>query len=211
MEFQRARTQAQIENRREEILNSCYALFQQEEYDNITLKAISEMTSISRTSMYSYYKAKEEVFLDLLKREYLNWGFELKKSFDAAESITREELCHLITDTYLQRETMMQLLSVHLTAIEKNCSLEKLTQFKKESKQVFDILAEGIAKTFPSAAAEDRILFQQQFLVFSHGLYPSSHPTEKQKEAMEGAGAPMLSCELNEFCYRGLLLLSSQL
>ena len=211
MEFQRARTQEQIENRREEILNSCYTLFQQEEYDSITLKAISEMTSISRTSMYSYYKTKEEVFLDLLKREYLNWGLELKKYFDAAASITREELCRLITDTYLQRETMMQLLSVHLTAIEKNCSLKTLTQFKKESQQVFDTLSEGIRKTFPSASPADRDLCLQQFLVFTFGLYPSSHPTEKQRKAMEEAKVPVLSCELNEFCYKGLMLLSAQL
>ena len=211
MEFQRARTQEQIENRREEILNSCYALFHEEEYDNITLKTISEMTSISRTSMYSYYRTKEEVFLDLLKREYLKWGLELKKNFDAADSLTREKLCHVITDTFLQRETMMQLLSVHLTAIEQNCSLAKLTQFKKESQHVKNILFEGIAKAFPLASLDDRVLFQQQLLVFTFGLYPFSHPTEKQKEAMEKAGVPMLSCELNEFCYKGLLLLSSQL
>lgn len=211
MEFQRARTQEQIENRREEILNSCCTLFQQEEYDNITLKAISEMTSISRTSMYSYYQTKEEVFLDVLKREYLDWGLEIKKKFEAVDSITQEEFCHLITDTFLSREIMMKLLSVHLTAIEQNCSLEKLTQFKKESQRVFDALTEGIAKTFPMAASSDRVLFMQQFLVFIFGIYPFSHPTEKQKAAMEGAGLSMMPFDLNEFCYKGLLLLSSQL
>lgn len=211
MEFQRARTQEQIENREQEILNACALLLQQKEYEDITLKAISEMTSISRTSMYSYYQKKEEVFLDLLKREYTDWGRELKEAFSHTSSMTRENFCQLLTDTLLQRETMMELLSVHLTAIEKNCSLEKLVSFKAESQEVFDILADGIKTFFPQADLETRTLFLNQFLIFTYGLYPYSHPTAKQKDALEKAGISMDIPEPNQFCFKGLLLLAAQL
>lgn len=211
MEFQRARTKEQIQNREDEILSACYTLLQQEEYELITLKAISEIISISRTSLYSYYQTKEEVFLDLLKREYLAWGEELRDAFDQKQAMEKEEFCHLLTDTLLRRDILMELLSVHLTAIEKNCSLEKLILFKKESQKVFDILMNGIAKFFPQVDLKKRVLFLQQFLIFTYGLYPYSHPTEKQQTALKQAGIRSDTPETNQFCYKGLLLLAAEL
>ena len=76
----------------------------------------------------------------------------------------REDFCHLLTDTLLQRKIMMELLAVHLIAIEKNCSLEKLTEFKAESQRVFEILEQGLEKFFPQTDEASRTMFMRNWL-----------------------------------------------
>ena len=69
----RARSTAEIEERRNEILQSARELLAEEEYEEITLGTIAQRISISRPSVYTYYKTKEEVIVDLMIREYQLW------------------------------------------------------------------------------------------------------------------------------------------
>ena len=179
MSFQRARTREQIKNRQKEILSASKHLFEEADYDSITLKAISESTSICRSSMYSYYTSKEDVFLDLLKYEYLDWGEALSRAFEKRPPMSREEFCRFLTDSLLSRETMARLWSLHMTTLEKNCSLEKLTDFKKSIQPVMDTFEEGLGIIFPSSGMSEREDFLAHFFIFTLSLYPYCHCTEK--------------------------------
>ena len=59
--------------RREEILDACAQLYEQKPFREITLGEIGEKTSFTRTSIYNYFRTKEEIFLALLEREYRIW------------------------------------------------------------------------------------------------------------------------------------------
>ena len=211
MSFQRARTREQIRNRQKEILDACRVLFEDNDYDSITLKAISESTSICRSSMYSYYQSKEDLFLDLLKDDYLDWGKTLKKGFDRRPPMTREEFCRFLTDTLLEREEMSRLWSLHMTTLEKNCSLEKLTEFKKSIQPVMDTFDEGLKVIFPSSNEKSREEFQAHFFIFSFSLYPYCHCSDKQARAMENAGVCGMNRDIKDLCYSGVYLLTLNL
>ena len=64
MDFQRANTESQIEIRKNEIINACDVLYTTGDYESVTIQKIAEMTSIGRSSIYTYYKTKEEILLD---------------------------------------------------------------------------------------------------------------------------------------------------
>lgn len=189
MEFQRARTQEQVDTRRKEILNACEELFQTTDYDEITLKGIAERTSISRTSLYSYYQTKEDVFLGLLEREYLQWHAALGEALAREDAMTVDELCACLTDSMLERTTMRRLLSVNLTDIEKNCSFDRLKDFKKTAVgPVQEDLRSLIQRTFPQASEDAREWFRSIYSILVLNAYPYTHPTPKQMKACREAG-----------------------
>ena len=211
MGFKRARTREQIMNRQREILDACRELFEQYDYDSITLKAISESTSICRSSVYSYYQSKEDVFLDLLKQEYLDWGRALEGAFSRKPPMTREELCRFLTSSLLEREDMARLWSLHMTTLEQNCSLERLTDFKRSIQPVMDTFEQGLETVFPSSRECDREDFVTHFFIFTLSLYPYCTLSSKQREAMEEAGVCQSSRDINEICYSGVYLLTLNL
>lgn len=210
MDFQRARTEKQIANRQDEIISACDAIYEKDGFEDVTFKKISDNTSFARSSIYNYYTTKEEIFLDLLKRDYLAWHTAFKTKFDDTPTMTKETFCRFLTDSLLVRERMLQLMSVYLTTIENNCSDQRLGEFKKSLAAVMGDFSTGLAKYFPAAPEENRAAFQLAFFAYVHGLYPLTHPSKKQKKAMAyaGYGAP---AKFDDLCYSGLLLLAAAL
>lgn len=187
MEFKRARNDEQIANRQEEIINACYSLYSQGNYDDITFGKISEMTSISRPSIYNYYIAREEILLDVLEREYFKWHENFISSFDENRRLNKNDLCTLLVNSFDEFDIFLRLLSIQYSIIEKGCSFEKLTQFKMNTQKITNSLETVVGKTFSRSTIENRSSFV--LLIFSAigDFYNMCHPNDMQVKAMKVA------------------------
>ena len=193
MYFLRARTREQIEKRQLEILQACEKLFIAGGYENVNIKAISEMTTIGRSSIYTYYKTKEEMLLDLLRMELAGWEEELfawrelsaEMAGGAANRAAVRAFCEQFADILMEHEKMLRYFCLLYTLLEKNCRLEKLVEFKREAVPVIGRIAERLSGRFPmlSPDAADEVI--HQFIGFVLGMYPVSHLTPKQARAIE--------------------------
>jgi AcrR family transcriptional regulator len=209
--FIKARTEEQILSRKEEIINAADTLFSRSGYEGVHFKAISALTSIKRPAIYLYYKTKDEVLLDLLKRELLDWDRSLRKVIDTTETMTKEAFCALLTKTAASRDKMLRLFVILCTNIENQCRLENLTEFKRESGAAFITIEEGLTKFFPKAPADVKKAFRTGFMTYMHGLYPLAYPSQKQLDAMAGAGRAYTAPDFKKSFYHGLLLLAAEL
>lgn len=187
MDFKRARNDEQIANRQDEIINACYSLYSNGKYDDITFGKISEMTSISRPSIYNYYITREEILLDVLEKEYFKWYDNLKNSFDKNIRLNKKDLCDLLVNSFDGFDTFLRLLSIQYSIIEKNCSFEKLTQFKMNTQQVFKSLETVIVKTFSRSTAETRSTFILMIFSAVGGFYEMCNLNNTQNKAMKVA------------------------
>ncbi|MDD3338085.1 MAG: TetR family transcriptional regulator [Lachnospiraceae bacterium] len=211
MDFQRARTPEQIENRQNEIILACKEIYEKDGYDAVTMKGISEMTSFTRPAIYGYYKTKEEIFMDILKEEFSLWSEDFQKRCQRTNDNSRETFCSLLADSMCDRTVLLELLSVHLNTMENNTRLERLVEFKKTVYQFFDILRNQICCFFSDADEEHINDFFDHFIIYLNGLYPHIVHSEIQKQAMTLAGRPPVERNLRHVCYNGLLLISKSL
>ena len=65
--------------RKEEIINAFEELFFTMSYRDISMREIEQKITMTRSSIYNYFKTKEEIFLGMSQREYQRWGESLKK------------------------------------------------------------------------------------------------------------------------------------
>ena len=187
MDFKRARSDEQIANRQEEIINACYSLYSNGKYDDITFGKISEMTSISRPSIYNYYIAREEILLDVLEKEYFKWYENLKNSIDENTRLSKKDLCDLLTNSFNGFDIFLRLLSIQYSIIEKNCSFEKLTQFKMNTLSILKSLETIVGKTFPRSNTQDRSTFVLTVFSAVGSFYEMCNPNETQLKSMKVA------------------------
>lgn len=211
MDFQRARTKEQIGCRVDEILNACADLYSELDFEEITLKMISDRTSLSRTTMYGYYKTKEEIFLDLLNREYLSWNDALSAAVSKKPIDGREAFAKMVADSLHDKNIFLRLLSIQQTIIERNSSEEQLIRFKTESGVIFHTLEQGLKKAFPKAEKELRDQFVVQLLIYLLGFYPFTHPTRKQLTSLRAAGIEMPEINSAKLLYNGIYHLTEGL
>jgi AcrR family transcriptional regulator len=211
VDFIKARTEEQILSRKEEIINAADTLFSRSGYEGVHFKAISALTSIKRPAIYLYYKTKDEVLLDLLKKELLDWNLALRNVIDSSETMTKEAFCAFLAETVASRDKMLRLFVILCTNIENQCRLENLTEFKRESGAAFRTIGEGLDKYFPKAPADVKYAFMTAFMTYMHGLYPLAYPSQKQLDAMAGAGRAYTAPDFKKSFYHGLVFLAAEL
>ena len=196
-----------VDVRREEIINACEELYKKENFKDITLKQIGEKTTFSRTSIYNYFKTKEEIFLALFQREYEKWIEDLNKIYEKNERLMIEELANKLAHTIEKRPTLLKLLAMNLYDMEDNSKMEALVEFKQAYGNSIKAVKRCLDKFVTNMNEEEKTNFILSFFPFMYGIYPYAVVTAKQKEAMEKADVPFKKLTIYEIAYMGTLKL----
>ena len=174
--------------RKEEIISACEKLYKTMSFKDITLKEIGEETSFTRTSIYNYFRTKEEIFLALFEKEYDRWNEDLQRILAENEELTKEELAAKIASSLADREQLLKLLSMNNYDMEANSRPELLTSFKTAYGESMKNLCRVVERFCPEKSPEDIQGLIYVFFPFMFGIYPYTAVTDKQREAMAEAG-----------------------
>lgn len=187
--------------RKNEIINACALLYETMSFKDITIKEIGNATSFTRTSIYNYFRTKEEIFLALLQREYESWNQDLKQLHDEHKQLSVEQFSSELAHTLEKRTRMLKILSMNHYDMESNSRLETLVEFKKAYGNSLRIITCCLEKFFPKMSVHDIQDFIYAFFPFLFGIYPYTVVTDKQKEAMKKANANYVFLSLYEITY----------
>ena len=183
--------------RKAEIVDACAQLYGTLPFKDITLGAIGAKTSFTRTSIYNYFRTKEEIFLALLQREYVAWTEDLV-SLANSPALSAEDFASRFADILARRGCMLKLLSMNLYDIEAGSRLENLVEFKRVYNESLKAACACLSAHFPASTEEGRRGFVYAFFPFLFGVYPYTNSTEKQKEAMKIAGVAAPGYDISE-------------
>lgn len=192
------------DKRKEEIINACLKLYETRNFKDITIKDIGDIISLSRPSIYNYFHTKEEIFLELLKREYILWIEELEKMIQDNEELDKEDFAKLLAKSIDNRWKMLKLLSMNMYDIEENSRLEKLVEFKEVFTKSMETMKLCLDKFFKQMQEEEKTDFIYTFFPFMYGIYPYTMATEKQKEAIKIVGYQYNYMTIYEITYKAL-------
>lgn len=197
--------------RKEEIINACEELYKTIGFKEITLKEIAKVTTFTRTSIYNYFETKEEIFVEILKKEYVLWIKELQQIMDENEKLSRLEFSQKIAQSLENREQLLKILSMNMYDMEENSRMENLVEFKKIYGKSMQTMLLCIGKFFAKSSITERQTFIYQFLPFVYGIYPYTKVTDKQREAMKEAGMDYTYQSIYEISYNCLMQLLGEL
>ncbi len=203
--MKRAVTEEQINLRKEEIINEVSKMFDTIDYKDISMKTISERISIARSSLYCYYKSKEEIMLDIIKKDYLNFINLLTNTVRKKEDIAKN-----VCEIYLNHTKLLHIISTYLNDIETHVSLDTLIDFKTNFTKPFKELEDAFYETYSNVDKKDiRTIIDAMFML-THGLYPMIYPSEVQIKANLAANIHY-SLDKYQYCYNYLKLIFSKL
>lgn len=171
-------------SRREEIVNACEKLYHTMSFKDITIKDIGTATSFTRTSIYNYFRTKEEIFLALMQREYEHWADEMNRLADENETMSADSFASAAARSLEDHWQLLKLLAMNHYDMEENSRPERLTEFKAAYGASLDAVRACVRKFFPDKDCE-RFIFV--FFPFLFGVYPYSFATQKQLDAMREA------------------------
>jgi len=185
MTWERARSEEQKEHRITEIIDATARLYEAHTFEEITFVLIAKEAQFTRSNLYKYFNSKEEIFLEFLRHDIVRW----RK--DVVENIKPDRICSVKDFSAawvgLQRkhERFVKLLSILHNVIEKNVTIEKLTEFKRGAKEELFILAEVLCSIFPELTIEKAARFLQLQLAAAVGLFQMTDLSETQQQILD--------------------------
>ena len=205
----RAHSDSEIQARKDDILRSATDLLLHGDWGSLTLATVAEKTSISRPSMYNYYKVKEEIFLDLMIREYADWKADLETRLEP--KLTREDFCAALVDSLWGRDLLTMLIALYSEVPQDKCRTDFVERYHSEVHQFYTWFSEVRARQFPAASEKARNGFLVQFVRYCVTFRGMIHFPEEQMELIKEFGTFGELSDTKTICFDGLMLLSAGL
>ena len=187
MNWVRARSDEQIEQRINEIMDATARLYEEHRFEDITFAMIAKEADFTRSNLYRYFQTKEDIFLELMKHDIAVWRADILENF-ADQNITLHEFAEISVDLILKHRRMVKLFTILFTLLEPNSSLEALTAFKRKINEEIGMVAHFLSTVLPFSSIEAAAEFISAQSSLAIGAYPMMDLTAKQKEAMQTIG-----------------------
>jgi AcrR family transcriptional regulator len=128
---QRARTPDQKNMRAQAVLDAAWALFQDQDFDAITVARIAERAGLAKGTVFLYFASKEALFLEALRRELAAWLLEFNAWLElAAPSQDARLMAGQFAASLHARPSMLRLLAMLHSQLEPNAGLDAVIAFK---------------------------------------------------------------------------------
>jgi len=187
VDWVRARSDEQIEQRINEIVDATARLYEENRFEDITFAMIAKEANFTRSNLYRYFQTKEDIFLELLKHDIATWRKDILETFTDVPS-SLHEVAETSVDLILKHKRMVGLFTILFILLEPNASFKALTSFKQNITEEIGTVAQFLntALPFPSVEVATEYLTAQSYLVI--GAHPMMNLTQKQIEAMQTIG-----------------------
>ena len=207
MVFQRARKEEQRERRRQEILDAAWELFEQGGLEMVTFSTIGAKVSFTRQTIYTYYRSRDEVLLDLLGRKVEEFYRDIREMFPVGQLVTQREFCEKLADHLLTHKKMVALFSLHIT-LETKARYENILAFKRTMYKAFPVFCTILRDQCPDASEDACCYFCLTIMVYISSIYPMIEQTPLQMKALQEAAGGMAIPTDRELILSSLMLMT---
>ncbi len=182
MDYKRARTDSQVEDRMNEIVGVAIKIYEENGLGKINFLAISKHTQFTRPAIYKYFKTKEELILKMIVFYAKKVSMYVEEHIGKLQNNETSDVADVFTDAFCQVPEFMDLYTILFSKIKKNVSGEALVQFKKEINDIKNELQKIIKKIYIHKTDEDVQSFVVFYLAFASGLYSMLDEEDEDKQ-----------------------------
>ena len=184
MSWQRARKPDQKAERVTAILDAAARLFDRKDLVGISMSDMAEEAGLSKASLYSYFKTKEEVFATLFLQESEAWFAVVEPKLKRLRSPNASRVAIVLTDALKECQRFCRLTVVLASVLERNMSTDFIRDFKTELHTNLGQIIAAIQTAFPEMTFESGTAFLYQHQAVIAGLWPLTHPSPEVAEVL---------------------------
>jgi len=137
------------EFRRELIIKAAREVFGKKTYDSVSMAEIARSAGMAKSSIYTYFKSQEELYVDIACKDSIVFIKGLEKQIKALDQETTEEIVHAVIhhflDYYILHEAQWRMIThFALHGKKDKGSLGKLNEIGRQLMDLFELMFKKI-------------------------------------------------------------------
>ena len=178
-QLQRARSSEDKTARRAALLRAAYDLFQQRDYDAVTMAEVAREADVAKGTVFLYFETKEALFLDVLDELIHEWLDALHVAIAQDDRPwPSARLARTLVDSLGQRPVLARLMPVGAWVLEQNVTEERATRFRHLLLRRFFGTGSLVEQRLGLARPGDGV----QLLQFAHALIVGLHSSASPED-----------------------------
>ena len=173
--YERARTPARQQERREDIVDAARTLLERRGALELTLRDLADVVGMSKSSLLRYFETREAVFIELLQREWRSLVDELALRLPGSPCSHKEVATELAT-VIAARPLFCELVSAAAVALERHVSLDVVRNYKREAYSASADVARLLVRALPGLDEQSATAFAHALTPVVAGVWPLAHP-----------------------------------
>ncbi|MET7781004.1 TetR family transcriptional regulator [Streptomyces sp. NPDC005388] len=186
MAFQRARTDEQRAQRRQQILEAAAGMLTEMPVAQLSLNELSRRVGLAKANVLRYFESREAVLLVLLDAEVKDWIAALEATAPPVEGTSRERgdrLGELLATSMAERPVLCDLFSAQATVLEHNISADVAIGHKLVARQSIETLVRLVHRHLPELGIDGSVALVETTLLMAMTAWPCSRPPEAVQAA----------------------------
>ncbi|WP_261562492.1 TetR/AcrR family transcriptional regulator [Frankia tisae] len=153
--FQRARSEVQRTERREDILRTAAAMLDEMPVSAMSLNELSRRVGLAKSNVLRYFESREAVLLDLLANSAAGFLVEISERLPAVVdpsapvSVRADELASGLAASFEAHPMLCELLSAQAAVLERNVSTDVALRYKRGARDSMVGLAALLRRLVP--------------------------------------------------------------
>ena len=181
MNWQRARTDENKNERKEAIYKAAFSLFKKNGYDKVSFNGIAVEAGFTKSNMYRYFCSKEEIFLNVFAGLFEAWFENYTKQLQALkENEDIQKFAKAWVNSMMADPDFLDLIPLLMVSLEKNSSFEQLVIFKRLSIDLLYRITLEVSRIYPEIKDEKAF----RFLTLSYGATANYWAANSHNDAL---------------------------
>ncbi|WP_335989431.1 TetR/AcrR family transcriptional regulator [Glycomyces sp. MUSA5-2] len=188
MEFQRARSASQREQRRRAILETAAAMLDEMPVGQLSLNELSRRVGLAKSNVLRYFESREAVLLELLEVQTRDWVAALEEVLVPVEGTVAERgdrLAALLGHSLAERPVLCDLISTQAAVLEHNVSAQVVLEHKRASLRAVERLRNAVRRALPELGVQDAHRLVAMILLTVGAAWPHARPPEALRAAFD--------------------------
>jgi AcrR family transcriptional regulator len=187
--FQRARSDEQRAVRSQAILDAAAAMLREMPVADISLNELSRRVGLAKSNVLRYFDSREAVLLELLASSVREWrehlAGELPSAVNRRAGFDRRaaQLADAIATSLTERPVLCDLMSTQAAVLERNVSVEAVTQHKLAGLAEGEAIAGVVRDALPELSEDEAWQYLMGVWLMTAALWAHARPPEALLEA----------------------------
>jgi AcrR family transcriptional regulator len=188
MEFQRARSDEQRNERRRQILDTTAVMLTEVPVAQLALNELSKRIGLAKSNVLRYFESREAILLELLDAEQRAWLAHLDEVLEPSEGPPRERgdrLAAVLAGSLAERPVLCDLTSAHAGVLEHNVSAAVALRHKLSTRALVETQAGLVRRCLPELGVPDAVRLVAMTTLLTAAAWPYSRPSAALLAAYE--------------------------
>jgi AcrR family transcriptional regulator len=178
----------QKQQRRQDILDIAWKLFQETSYQSITMAEVAEKSGLAKGTVYLYFKTKEELFLSVQEQQLNDWLDEIDSRLVEAYNKNQHEIdqvVSLLCQSLQQRTALTRLLAILHSILEQNIDFDSARRFKQLVLTRLSATGTRLERVLPFIESGHGVQVLLRIYAFIIGLQQLAYPAPVVRQVLE--------------------------